>query len=243
MQVPIVEAYLAALPAGVTPRILASRTAVVVDAENLDATWSAAEPGVRRLMRTFLRRNADGDLRDLARQTDTHLGTVEQVTASLTADETLALATDVAFQVHSVDPAHEITLRSIELLATEVAPRVGLRTGAEAAEELRPWVRRHSPPLTASCVMAGAQRCGGRPERRPPARSIEDARSADHGVGAAVDEHHLTRDVGVGASESQASTSAIASGRAGPASGIGTTCMSASRPSAVASKARSWASG
>ncbi|MDZ5145078.1 putative FMN-dependent luciferase-like monooxygenase [Microbacterium testaceum] len=144
VQVPIVEAYLAALPAGVTPRILASRTAVVVDAENLDPTWSAAEPGVRRLTRTFLKRNADGDLRDLARQTDTHLGTVEQVSASLTADETLALATDVAFQVHSVDPAHEITLRSIELLATEVAPRVGLRTGAEAAEELRAL---GSPPL------------------------------------------------------------------------------------------------
>ncbi len=55
---------------------------------------------------------------------------------SLSADRTLAFATDVAFQVHSVDPAPAITLRSIELLATEVAPRLGLRTGAEAAAEL-----------------------------------------------------------------------------------------------------------
>ncbi|MFJ4036837.1 hypothetical protein ACIPVB_02020 [Microbacterium sp. NPDC090007] len=137
VQVPIVEAYLASLPDGVPPRILASRTAVVVDAGRLDEAWRGAEDGVRRLTRTFLKRNADGDLRGLARQTDTHLGTVDQVIASLAADETLARATDVAFQVHSVDPAHEITLRSIELLAAEVAPALGLRTGAEAAEELR----------------------------------------------------------------------------------------------------------
>ncbi|MCW2162952.1 putative FMN-dependent luciferase-like monooxygenase, KPN_01858 family [Microbacterium hydrothermale] len=136
VQVPIVEAYLAALPDGVPPRILASRTAVVVDADRLDETWRAADHGVRRLTRTFLKRNAEGDLRDLARATDTHLGTVEQVVASLSADRTLSLATDVAFQVHSVDPATEITLRSIELLATEVAPRLGLRTGARAAAEL-----------------------------------------------------------------------------------------------------------
>lgn len=137
VQVPIVEAYLAALPDGVPPRILASRTAVVVDADHLDEAWSAAEHGVRRLTRTFLKRNAKGDLRDLARLTDTHLGTVDQVVTSLSADRTLAFATDVAFQVHSVDPAPAITLRSIELLATEVAPRLGLRTGAEAAAELR----------------------------------------------------------------------------------------------------------
>lgn len=137
VQLPIIEAYLAALPSGVEPRILASRTAVVVDAADLDETWRGAERGIRRLTRTFLRRDDSGDLRDLARASDTHLGTVDEVVASLTADLTLARATDVAFQVHSVDPAHEVTLRSLELLATEVAPRIGLRTGAEAARELR----------------------------------------------------------------------------------------------------------
>ncbi|OZD43210.1 putative FMN-dependent luciferase-like monooxygenase [Rhodococcus sp. 06-1477-1B] len=137
VQVPIVEAYLAALPRGVAPRILASRTAVVVDAERLDEVWRGAETGVRRLTSTFLQRNADGDLRELAALTNTHLGTVDQVVASLRRDRTLDLATDVAFQVHSVDPAHEVTLRSIELLATEVAPQLGLRTGAEPAAELR----------------------------------------------------------------------------------------------------------
>lgn len=144
VQVPMVEAYLDALPAGVEPRILASRTAVVVDAARLEETWAVAEPGVRRLTRTFLKRNAGGDVRELARGTDTHLGTVDDVVASLAADRTLALATDVAFQVHSVDPAHEVTLRSIELLATEVAPRLGFRTGVDAARELRAL---GAPPL------------------------------------------------------------------------------------------------
>jgi alkanesulfonate monooxygenase SsuD/methylene tetrahydromethanopterin reductase-like flavin-dependent oxidoreductase (luciferase family) len=137
VQLPIVEAYLEALPSGVEPRILASRTAVVLDPADLDAAWQAADPGLRRLARTFLKQDGAGDLRDIARLTDTHLGTVDEVVASLEADLTLGRATDVAFQVHSVDPAHEITLRSIELLATEVAPRLGLRTGAEAADELR----------------------------------------------------------------------------------------------------------
>jgi len=137
VQLPIVEAYLEALPAGVEPRILASRTAVVVDAADLEAAWESADPGLRRLARTFLRQDGAGDLRDIARLTDTHLGTVDEVVASLEADLTLSRATDVAFQVHSVDPAHEITLRSIELLATEVAPRLGLRTGVDAAAELQ----------------------------------------------------------------------------------------------------------
>ncbi|WP_076675088.1 MULTISPECIES: putative FMN-dependent luciferase-like monooxygenase [unclassified Microbacterium] len=145
VEVPMVEAYLDALPAGVEPRVLASRTAVVVDADRLGETWAVAEPGIRRLTRTFLKRNADGDVREVARATDTHLGTVDDVVTSLAADRTLALATDVAFQVHSVDPPHEVTLRSIELLATEVAPRLGFRIGAEAAGELRAL---GAPPLS-----------------------------------------------------------------------------------------------
>lgn len=137
VQVPIVEAYLSSLPGGVEPRILASRTAVVVDPDRLAEAWASADHGVRGLTRTFLGQDDTGDLADLARLTDTHLGTVEEVVATLAADRTLPLATDVAFQVHSVDPAPEITLRSIELLATEVAPRLGLRTGEAAAAELR----------------------------------------------------------------------------------------------------------
>lgn len=56
--------------------------------------------------------------------TDTHVGTVEEVVASLRAERTLDLVTDVTFQVHSVPAIHELTLRSLELLATQVQPRL-----------------------------------------------------------------------------------------------------------------------
>jgi hypothetical protein len=41
--------------------------------------------------------------------------------------------TDINFQVHPADPGHELTLRSIELLATEVAPALGWSRAAVAA--------------------------------------------------------------------------------------------------------------
>jgi len=60
----------------------------------------------------------------IARQ-DVHVGTPSDVIASLRADRTLAQVTDLACQVHSVDPPHRHILRSIELIATEVAPALG----------------------------------------------------------------------------------------------------------------------
>ena len=44
---------------------------------------------------------------------------------SLAGDRTLDRATDVVVQVHSVDPPHPFILRSIELVAHEVAPALG----------------------------------------------------------------------------------------------------------------------
>lgn len=58
-----------------------------------------------------------------------HLGTAAQVSATLQADTALARVTDLAFQVHSIDPPHPYILRSIELIARHVAPALG-------------WVRR-----------------------------------------------------------------------------------------------------
>ena len=55
------------------------------------------------------------------------VGTPEQVAESLAADATLARATEVAFQVHSVDAPHAHVLRSIELFAQQVAPALGWR--------------------------------------------------------------------------------------------------------------------
>ena len=56
---------------------------------------------------------------------DVHLGTPDEVIASLQADSALARSTDVAVQVHSIDPPHPFILRSIELVAEAVAPALG----------------------------------------------------------------------------------------------------------------------
>lgn len=99
MQNPMIDAYLAALPAGVAPRILASRTVFVAD--STDYARRLAEPNVIA---------------------DAHYGDAESVLASLLADSTLQRATDISFQVHSIDPPHADILRSIELIAEYIAP-------------------------------------------------------------------------------------------------------------------------
>ena len=84
---------------------------------------------------------------ELARITDTHVGTVDEVAASLAADLTLAAVSDVSFQVHSIAATHELTLRSLQLLADEVAPRLGFATGPDAAADLH---HAHRALVTAS---------------------------------------------------------------------------------------------
>lgn len=126
LQLPMVEAYLAALPAGVEPRILASRTVVVVDVDARTPLLSSAEPALRAFGAGFLH----SDVEELAgeallRATDTNLGTVDEVVSALQVDAVLPLATDVAVQVHSVPVSHELTLRSLELFASRVAPALG----------------------------------------------------------------------------------------------------------------------
>jgi alkanesulfonate monooxygenase SsuD/methylene tetrahydromethanopterin reductase-like flavin-dependent oxidoreductase (luciferase family) len=56
---------------------------------------------------------------------DVHLGTPDKVIASLQTDSALVRATEVAVQVHSIDPPHPFILRSIELVAEAVAPAFG----------------------------------------------------------------------------------------------------------------------
>ncbi|MTE24285.1 putative FMN-dependent luciferase-like monooxygenase [Microbacterium sp. ZXX196] len=133
VQLPIIEAYRAALPDAAAPRILASRTAVVVDPEDRTRVLESAREPLRRLVETTFGVDASGiGLDDLVRLTDTHIGTPDEVVASLAADDAIAASTDVTFQVHSVPATHETTVRSIELLATEVAPRLGYAVGADA---------------------------------------------------------------------------------------------------------------
>lgn len=131
LQNPIIEAYLAALPAGATPRILGSRSLFVAD--DHDEAMRLADIGLRRAVRRYgeglvgapIRLGPDAPLEALIAGYDVHVGTPDEVIASLRADSTLERVTDLVFQVHSVDPPHAHILRSIELIATEVAPALG----------------------------------------------------------------------------------------------------------------------
>jgi putative FMN-dependent luciferase-like monooxygenase len=139
IQNPIVDAYLAALPEGRAPRIVASRSLFVAD-DRAEAL-RLAEAGLSRVAQRFAsqgHRIGDGSLKDIIKALDVHVGTADDVIETLRADTALARATDIVFQVHSVDPPHPLILRSIELTAAHVAPALG-------------WVNQHphaKPRLT-----------------------------------------------------------------------------------------------
>ncbi|QBX64699.1 putative FMN-dependent luciferase-like monooxygenase [Serratia quinivorans] len=126
LQNPIIDAYLAALPPGIAPRIMGSRTALVTDNSQQARDFAAQGlgRGLERL-RASGHRPADESLDGLIRAFDVHLGTPDQVITSLQKDSALARVTDLAFQVHSIDPPHAHILRSIELIARHVAPELG----------------------------------------------------------------------------------------------------------------------
>ncbi len=122
----VIDTYLSAPPDGVEPRILASRTAVVADAEDLPRPRELTEPALRAEANRLVGYDTSGlSLDEPLIATDTHLGTPEQVIERLAADRVPPRGSDVSFQVHSVPAANEHTPRSIELLATEVAPALG----------------------------------------------------------------------------------------------------------------------
>lgn len=134
LQDPIIDAYLAALPPGRAPRIVASRSVFV--AETRADALRLADVGLRTAVRRFIDRGhrVPGDnLTDLIRAFDVHAGTPDDVIASLRTDRTLARATDLAVQVHSIDPPHAWILRSIKLVAQEVAPAFGWRPARDQA--------------------------------------------------------------------------------------------------------------
>jgi alkanesulfonate monooxygenase SsuD/methylene tetrahydromethanopterin reductase-like flavin-dependent oxidoreductase (luciferase family) len=130
LQDPIIDAYLAALPPGRAPRIVGSRSVFV--AESRAEALRLADLGLRKAVGRFLERGhrpPGDDVESLIRAFDVHVGTPEDVIASLRADKTLARVTDLAVQVHSIDPPHPWILRSIELVAQQVAPAFGWRPG------------------------------------------------------------------------------------------------------------------
>jgi putative FMN-dependent luciferase-like monooxygenase len=137
LQHPIIDAYLAALPHGREPRIMASRTLFVTDdrKEALDL----ADIGLRRVVGHLVEIGfipSGRSLPELIAALDMHVGTPDDVIASLRADSTLDRVTDLVFQVHSADPPHVHILRSIELTAKVVAPALGWEA-TKAGEESR----------------------------------------------------------------------------------------------------------
>ncbi|NNC13663.1 putative FMN-dependent luciferase-like monooxygenase [Planctomonas sp. JC2975] len=126
-QVAIVQAYTSALPDDVEPRIMASRSVLVTDTEADTARWRAE--GIARSLPSLQAQGlvipADADELELAAYLDLHIGTSDQVLATLHDDPILPLATDIVFQPHPVDPPHEVVLRSLELTTDRVAPELG----------------------------------------------------------------------------------------------------------------------
>ncbi|WP_104088757.1 putative FMN-dependent luciferase-like monooxygenase [Arthrobacter sp. GMC3] len=138
VQNPIIDAYLQALPEGAQPRILASRTLFVAD-DRAEAL-RLAEAGLRRILPHFERQGhvfESNHVESLIAATDSHVGTVEDVVASLSQDTSLERVTDISFQVHSIDPPHEHILRSLELTASEVAPRLGWKAAPTPTSALQ----------------------------------------------------------------------------------------------------------
>ena len=135
IQQPMIDAYLEALPPGRAPRILASRT--VFAADDRDEALRLAEIGLERQRARYaaIGRAAfvEGmSVHDQIAAADIHIGTADDVIASLRADTILAHATDLTVQSHSIDPPHRFILRSIELVADMVAPALGWMRGDKA---------------------------------------------------------------------------------------------------------------
>jgi len=133
VQAPIVDAYLASwTSAAAAPRIGLSRSVYV--APTRAEAIADAEHGMRRYAQVVGQREgfvADMSVEQLLARADVHIGSPADVVASLRADRLLAAATDLMVQVHPVDPSHEKTLRSLELITTEVAPALGWRAASQ----------------------------------------------------------------------------------------------------------------
>lgn len=123
----VVDAYLGALPVGVSPRVFGSRNLVVVDDEG--TAERLADRGIERSLPAAralgVEVPAGASREELLALFDLHVGTPERVVAELEGDDVLLAATDLVFQSHPIDPPHEVLLRSLELIATQVAPALG----------------------------------------------------------------------------------------------------------------------
>jgi hypothetical protein len=73
-----------------------------------------------------------------------HIGSVEDVVASLRADPAVPLASELICQVGHIGPGFDNTLWALELIATEVAPALGWRPATPASRRPPREARRPS---------------------------------------------------------------------------------------------------
>lgn len=123
LQRPIVDAYLAALPPGVTPRIGASRSVFAL--RDGERAKNLAYEGISRHIDWLERQGMP-----VPEVFDVHAGSPGEVVDSLAADPVALAATDLIVQVHPVDPPAADVLESLELIATDIAPALGFSRSA-----------------------------------------------------------------------------------------------------------------
>lgn len=135
VQRPVVSAYLRALPAGAAGRVLARRTVFATD-DRITAralAERAAERAVPRAREAGVVLPTGLSTAQILTYLDVHVGTPAELVAELHADDILRDATDIVFEAHPVDPPHELVLRSIQLIADEIAPALGWQPSRFAA--------------------------------------------------------------------------------------------------------------
>jgi len=126
IQVPLVERYLAELPAGVPPRIGFSRT--VYPTRRPDVAFRDLSAGLEESVKLQASRGEPPDgmtVSERFKHHNIHFGSAEAVVESLQREPLIDQITDLICQVGPGSPAQSQILEAIELIATEVAPALG----------------------------------------------------------------------------------------------------------------------
>jgi alkanesulfonate monooxygenase SsuD/methylene tetrahydromethanopterin reductase-like flavin-dependent oxidoreductase (luciferase family) len=128
LQIPLVDRYVEALPAGVAPRLGLSRT--VYPSRRPEVAFADLKAGIEAMFANSTRpEDHPRDLTDaeLFNHLNIHHGPADAVIESLAREPLLERTTDLICQVQPGLPSLAQTLDAIELIATEVAPALGWR--------------------------------------------------------------------------------------------------------------------
>lgn len=132
LQAPLVEQYLAALPAGVAPRIGLSRT--VYPSHRGDVALSDLNAGLDQSLAAQAKQGQptpNFSREALFAHHNIHFGSPESVIETLSREPLLDQVTDLICQVQPGLPSQAQTLDAVELIATAVAPALGWKPAHE----------------------------------------------------------------------------------------------------------------